>query len=142
MVCQNHNDKEVEFYCEKDKTLTCSLCVWNHSDHRQWVKVFTKTEIKEYNKELLSHLNNFKNIIEEKQMVLNSIQEEETTITSEDLGKCYLDIIEILRTPFIRREKDLVKPGIFTPRNNELDDPDFLIESLIARTDVDKTFLC
>lgn len=106
--------------------MTCSLCIWNHSDHRQWVKVFTKNEIKEYNKELLAHLNKCKSIIEEKSLILNSIQDEQTVINSEDLGKCYLEIIEILRSPFIKKEKDLVKPGIYTPRNNELDYPEFL----------------
>lgn len=114
--------------------------MWNHSDHRQWVKVFTKVEIKDYNKQLLDHLNNLKSQIEEKVLILDSIQEEQTMINSVDLGKTYLDTIELLRTPFVKKDRDLPKPGLATPRNNENDDPRFLEDSTLIGTEIDRTF--
>ena len=41
VFCFEHEHKEVEFYCRKHNELLCSLCVWEHSDHRALVKVCT-----------------------------------------------------------------------------------------------------
>jgi hypothetical protein len=41
IFCHEHEHKDVEFYCRKHDELLCSLCVWDHSDHRALVKVCT-----------------------------------------------------------------------------------------------------
>lgn len=85
-------------------------------------------------------MNHLKSLIEEKVLILDSIQEEQTMVNSIDLGKTYLDTIELLRTPFVKKDRDLPKPGLATPRNNENEDPNFLEDSTLVATDIDKTF--
>lgn len=46
IFCHEHENKEVEFYCRKHDQLLCSLCVWEHSEHRALVKVCTHKDIK------------------------------------------------------------------------------------------------
>lgn len=41
IYCHEHEHKEIEFYCRKHNELLCSLCVWDHSDHKALVKVCT-----------------------------------------------------------------------------------------------------
>ena len=62
-------------------------------------------------------------------------------INSEDLGNTYLDIVDLLRTQFIKKASDLVQPGVATPRNNEVDVPNFLEDSTLAPSDTDKVFI-
>ena len=65
MFCFEHEHKEVEFYCRKHNELLCSLCVWEHSDHRALVKVCTHKDIKTHSDLLRKSLYDMnKNIIE------------------------------------------------------------------------------
>jgi len=47
MLCEEH-DKEVEFYCLKHNQLLCSLCVWDHSEHKTQVKLMQGNDLDEY----------------------------------------------------------------------------------------------
>ena len=38
LFCGEHNNKEIEFYCTRDCQLLCTLCMWDHSDHKEKVK--------------------------------------------------------------------------------------------------------
>ena len=89
----------------------------------------------------MRHLNDLKTQIEQKQFTINSLQEEKTVINSDEIGKTYLEIVQLLRTPFIKSEKMLAKPGLATPRPNEVEDPSFLHDSILAKTEGDKIFI-
>jgi hypothetical protein len=56
VFCHEHEHKDVEFYCRKHNQLLCSLCVWEHSDHKAMVKVCTQKEINNHTQLLRSSL--------------------------------------------------------------------------------------
>ena len=66
VYCFEHEHKDVEFYCRKHDALLCSLCVWEHSDHRVLVKVCTLKEIKAHTELLRNSLNKMHGEIVEK----------------------------------------------------------------------------
>jgi hypothetical protein len=66
VFCFEHEHKDVEFYCRKHNELLCSLCVWEHSDHRALVKVCTQKEIKNHTELLKKSLENMHSSIVEK----------------------------------------------------------------------------
>jgi hypothetical protein len=73
LVCKDHSEKDIEFYCSEHNTFHCTLCVWGHSDHRDSVRICTRKDIKVYNEHLLGHLGSLKARIEEKEYFLGQI---------------------------------------------------------------------
>ena len=45
IICKNHNDKQIEFYCNKDDLFMCSKCTPQHDDHSNFVKYFNLDEL-------------------------------------------------------------------------------------------------
>lgn len=48
VFCHLHEEREIEFYCMDHDELLCGLCVWEHSDHKNRVKVCTVQDIKKH----------------------------------------------------------------------------------------------
>lgn len=56
-LCKKHEDKPIEFYCNKDKEFLCSNCVLKHSkDHADRVERVTAHHIKKHAKKLKKEL--------------------------------------------------------------------------------------
>jgi hypothetical protein len=51
----------VEFYCSKDGQLLCSLCMWDHSEHKEKVKCCREKDIMAMISKLEKELENLHN---------------------------------------------------------------------------------
>jgi len=63
VYCKNHEDKPVEFYCSIHNELICSLCVWDHADHKYCVKACLSKDIIQYVECLKVELNKMEETI-------------------------------------------------------------------------------
>jgi hypothetical protein len=48
VYCHEHPEKPVEFYCFMHSLLLCNLCVWDHAEHKNSVKVCVEKDILKY----------------------------------------------------------------------------------------------
>ena len=89
IFCHEHEHKEVEFYCRKHDDLLCSLCVWEHSDHRPLVKVCTQKEIQQHTNLIKEAIDEMQTQIVEKiekgKQILYQIENKEKQMSSKEL---------------------------------------------------------
>jgi hypothetical protein len=104
VFCFEHEHKDVEFYCRKHDELLCSLCVWEHSDHRALVKVCTQKEVKNHTELLRKSLESMHASIVDKielgKQTLYQIENKEKQMSSKEIMEGLNFVKQILIKPF------------------------------------------
>jgi hypothetical protein len=110
IYCTEHEGKDIEFYCLKDHILLCSLCVWDHSDHRSVVKVCTQKDINKYTGKLRESLDKMKGDLEENleksKQIMYMIENKERQMSSKEIIEYFRNVKRFLINPFFSPEDD------------------------------------
>lgn len=110
VYCHEHEHKEVEFYCRKHDELLCSLCVWDHSDHRGLVKVCTQKEVKHHTDSISKALDSMKEHIVDKiergRQMLYNIENKEKQMSSKDIIESLQFVKDLLIQPYYHDENE------------------------------------
>lgn len=114
VFCSDHNNKSIEFFCLRDDMLLCSLCMWDHSDHKHLVKSVNEEDLLAFVDKLekkleLLHQHRLDQIVQAKQLLCSVDITHSNSAECKDVISAFQISKEILLKPFIQSEQEVKK---------------------------------
>ena len=108
ILCGEHDEKEAEFYCMDHDKILCTLCVWDHSEHKASVKVCTIKDVKKHNdilKQSLEdmHIGMIKKIATSKER-LKIISDKCMPMSANSVSSTIAYVRDLLSKPYLSEE--------------------------------------
>ena len=119
LVCLGHNNKEIEFVCHEHSSFLCSLCLWDHCEHKTSTAFYSGEDLANDLKKVEDRLIDLDEKLKFFTSQINEMRANKTN-GSKRVSLFFTEVSRFLKTPFIEnieKEKDDIFPLIDIEKN-------------------------